>query len=266
MYRPILISGMMLAATSAAIAGSPSIDGLLDAAAGYTNVTGTNAPAARTGFGASMDASEIWFTSDATTLYFFIQCKADTASNNGILFLLDTSAQTGDAAGSPLGGITGSGHALADTTNPNWKMEFEVDHAWVGNPGNTSTAFFVDEANYVGTNSGSFFGALSQSGTGVNGGGVTQAFNNGGAAGGLGASNGWEFAIDRASLGNITNAGSFTVFATVVSNTASFSDDSAPGTISTGNPGFNADFGTIAGTQSSGSLAVPVTLAAFSID
>jgi hypothetical protein len=146
-------------------------------------------------------------------------------------------------------------------------MEFEVDHAWVGNPGGGSN-FYIDAKNYVGAVSAGYSGNPGLTGTALADGFVTGAQNamdNAGNSGGLGNSTGWEIAIPRSALGGVSNQ-AVQAFAIVVSSSAFFSDDSAPATIGTGNPGFNADFPAIAGTQASTVVFAPVSLSAFGVE
>jgi hypothetical protein len=254
------------AIAASAFAGTPTINGVLDAAAGYEAIAGLAAPGDRTGFGGAIDASQIWFTTDTTNLYFFVQGKVDTSNDNGILFLLNTGAETGAAAGTSLGGSPG-GHCLGNAGNPNWKMEFEVDHAWVGNPGGGSN-FYIDAKNYVGGPTAGYSGNPGLTGGALADGflaGAQHAMDNAGNSGGPGNSTGWEIAIPRSALGNITGQ-SVQAFAIVVSSSAFFSDDSAPATIGPGNPGFNPDFPVIGGTQASTIVFAPVSLSAFGVE
>jgi hypothetical protein len=124
-------------------------------------------------------------------------------------------------------------------------MDFEVDRAWVGNPGSSIADFWVDAATYVGAPAGSFFGNLGQIGSPVTNGNVTMAFNNGGISLGPGISTGWEICIPRSELGNPTALDHLRAWCVCCSATSYFSDDSVTGSYF-GDAGFNPDFGTAA--------------------
>lgn len=262
--RKQILTIVSLVLAAAAYAGTPTMDGVLDASAGYTLLTGAATPDLRAGFGTAIDASEVWWTQDATNLYLFVQSRVNTGSDDGIMVLINTSNQTGAAAGTSLGNIGSSGHAFASANT--FKMEFEVDRGYVANPGNNATNFWINTANWVGGTSGGYFGNPGSAGSPLTSGGETHAFSNAGNSGGLGSSTGWEMAIPRSSLGGLVNGDKLQVFAIVVSSTAWFSDDSAPASISSGNAGNSPDFSTIAGDQFSPLVSVPVVLSKFSAD
>lgn len=258
-----------------ATAGTPTIDGTLDAAAGYVALGTVNAPGDNEGFGGNIDASAIYFTEDATNLYFFVQGRVDTSNDNGIMLLINTSAETGVAAGATGVGVAGSGgHAFngqPDPPGPNinadFIFDFEVDHGFIGNPGGGSTSFFIDRVSLPGGRTTGFEGTADQSGTPLSGTLATHAFNNAGNSGGLGSSTGWEISIPRSNLGNVGIGATVEAFATVVSSTAFFSSDSAPTIAPSGNPGFNVDYTGLAGTfHGSTTTTLPVELDVFSLD
>ena len=237
---------------------APVIDGMLDWGAGYVPVAGNAAPGDKASFGTAYDASQIWFACDDTYLCFFIQGRVNTAENGGILFLLDTSGETGRAAGVSLG--IGSGPAVFSTAGrTDWKADFEVDHAWFGNPGYSTSAFYIDRADYPGTASAAYFGSCDQAGTEAAISAQRHAFRNLGQSGGAGDSTGWEIAIPRSQLGNLLRTGQFAAFAIVASQDAWFSNDSAPANIpGTGHLGANPDFGAVPGAQNTGYNTVPI--------
>ncbi len=237
---------------------APTIDGVLDAS-GYTNLASA-LPGDKTGFGGAIDCSGIWWQGDATNIYLFVQCKANTTNSDGILLLINSSKLTGAAAGTSLGNIASGGAVFGNTGNNDWKMEFEVDMALFGNTGSSATNYWVDFANYVGSPTGAYFGNPGQSGTPLTNLGFTMAFNNAGNTGGAGSSTGWELEIPRASLGNLAYTDTLQGFAIVTASSAWFSDDSAPANIAGGNPGPNPDFGSISGTQYVSTTTVPVAL------
>jgi hypothetical protein len=259
----------LLAVSGVAFAGTPTIDGTLDAAAGYVALGTVNAPGDDEGFGGSADASAIYFTEDATNIYLFVQGRVPTGNSDGLMLVIGTSGQTGLAAGSAGVGVSGAGGHAFGAANDQYKFDFEVDHAWVGNTGSSGSNFWIDEVNLVGTRATSFVGNPGQSGGTATGGnvGATHSFNNAGASGGLGSSTGWEVSIPRSSLGGIGVGATVQAMAIIVSSTAFFSSDAAPTIVPGGNPGNNPDFVAITGTfNGSTTTTVPVELDLFMID
>ena len=275
MKKMIIISTILalaLAFTSA-FAGTAVLDGTLDAAAGYTLLADTTAAAA-TGFGTACDCSGIWWTHDASSAYFFIQGKVDTAASNGILVCIGNPTLSGPTAGSSLGTTANGGNAVYSSpgSGGNWGMDFVTQASFFGNPGGGSSNYYINDAIYLSNSvsSSGYIGDPGQTGSSVVSGGVTGAacsFNNGGSTGGLGSSQGFEFALPLSGspFGDLgAGGGTVNVFAMIVSNTAYFSDDGIPvGTV--GNFAGDPDFLTIAGgpwhTTISG---VPVELSNFS--
>ena len=250
---------------SVASAGTPVVDGTLDAAAGYSALS-TTSPATKTGFSAAIDASALYYTSDASNLYFFIQGNIRPDSTDGIMFLLGTTAQTGATAGTNLGGIATSGQAFQPFTfGANaFKAGFEVDRGYVGGSGATPTDFNINTANYVGAVTGGFLGNAGQSGATVNDSETTQAFKSGGVSTGLGSSTGWEIAIKRSALGNVSSANTLQALAIVVSFDGFFSDDSAPA-VFTGNGGHGFNLGSVPNAFV-GPVQAPVSVSGVDID
>lgn len=261
MKRPLIALATALCCT-AGFAGTPTLDGTLDAAAGYVSL-GSVTPGTNTGFGANIDASGIWATRDATNLYLFIQSRADTSNNNGILVLLDVSTQSGAPSGTNLGS-GGGGHALDNDL----VADFEVDHAWAGNPGGGATDFYIDHKTWVGGVATGYSGAAAQNGSGFTPNspllGADHRFNNAAASGGLGSSTGWEIAIPRSALGMTDDADTFRVFAIVTSDTGFYSNDSFPA-LATGNPGFAPNF-TLAPYDATNQHVGPTALSAVPVE
>jgi hypothetical protein len=266
-----LIVGVLVV-TASGPAGTPVINGILDPAAGYILLTDpTWNPATRTGFGPAIDACQIWYTDDAANLYFFIAGHVNPATDDGILFLLDTTAEAGKLPGVLLGGPPG-GHCLGTAANPSWAMDFEVDHAWVGNPGFSGVNYWIDAKNYVGPVTAGFSGNCGMVGVPMPDAfvpGVIHAFDNVGLFG-VPTTSGWEIQIPRAALGGASTTSFGAAFAIVVSSTAWFSDDSAQhlvGAWGPGNPGGNPDFNVLSPMpQNTLPFQLPVTLSRFVIE
>lgn len=251
-------------------ANSPKIDGTLDTGHGYVLLsTDSSTPGARTGFGTAEDCSQIWATADVNSVYFFVQGKVPVTSGgnaDGIVFLLNCSNLGGATVGQSLGNVphpAGQGGIFSDTGNDNWNMDFAVSLAWEGDVSADSGAsnhFYINYANY-GSNTSFYLFDVLQSGTTLsNLTGGTHAFLNTGNSGGLGNSTGWEFAVSRASLGNIQNTDTISAYA-IIANTGNgyFSDDAAP-VVQTGNPGYNPPFSDALGNQHTTPVAVGGTV------
>jgi len=221
------------------------------------------------GFGSNIDVNQIYYYPDvhSSTLYVAIEGKLNTGSGDGIGFWFGFDELTGSSAGTSLGGSPG-GHYMGGNggSNPNFKSDFEVDYMFAVNPGGGATDVFFDAVKLVGGRAAQYLGQTNQSGTAagnLNSGffsanSVWFAFNNDGAL-----SHGFEVSIPFSQLG-VSTAGELTAFAFVVSNTAFFSDVTVPGNVSTGNPGFDANFSTLTGgPYNSGSAPLPVELTSF---
>jgi hypothetical protein len=201
-------------------------------------------------------------------LYLAFEGKLNTGSGDGIGFWLGFDELTGSSAGTSLGGSPG-GHYMSGNggANVNFKSDFEVDYMFAVNPGGGATDVFFDAVKLVGTRTAQYLGQASQNGNpagNINSNffstnSVWFAFNNDGAF-----SHGFEVSIPFSELG-VTSAGEITTFAFVVSGTAFFSDVTVPGNVTGGNPGFDADFSTLAGgPYNSGADPLPVELSSFS--
>jgi alpha-amylase len=250
----------------------PTIDGDLSDAQYITLATKLNS---NQGFGPNIDVSRIAYFADIVNqqLYIGFVGKLNTTNSDGIGFWLDFSEASGTPAGTSLGGVVGAGHYMGDTDplHSGFKGDFEVDYMFALNPGASATNVYVDALKRVGGNTPSYLGNCGSSGTPITGpsapgafstNSVTFAFNNGGLA-----NQGLEMKIPFSELG-VTSSGTLRAFAMVVSGTAYFSDVTVPGNVPAfsplTNPGFNVNFGTLAGgPYHSGSTTLPVQLAAF---
>lgn len=220
------------------------------------------------GFGPNIDVQRIVYYPDVVNqqLYFGVVGRLNTASNDGIGIWLDFSERVGSPVGTNLG-VSGAGHYMGATASA-FKADFEVDYMFAINPGSSTANAYVDVARRVAPIQATYLGNCGQAGVAIDGpsgtGGVFSqnsvrfAFNNGG-----GANHGFEIKIPFAEMG-ITSAGDIRAFAMVVSNTAFFSDVTVPGNVTTGNLGYNANFGAITGgLYHSGFSPLPVQLAWF---
>lgn len=228
----------------------PAIDGDLSDSDYITIALKNNT---NNGFGNNIDVSRIVYFPDTLSqvLYFGIIGKIDQNSNDGIGIWLNLSQENGVASGTSLGANPG-GHYMSGNggSNVNFKADFEVDFMFALNTGNSAN-LYVDAVKLVGGRISQYLGNCELSGISTpnsnsdffSSGSVTFAFNNGG-----GANQGFEASIPFSELGaNVTKAGTFEIFTFVVSPTAFFSDVTVPGNITSGNPGFDNDFGEIPG-------------------
>ena len=227
----------MILITVLGYAGSPVMDGVLDADAGY-NQWVYLASTDREGFGSGYDVSGIWSTNDSNSVYFFIQCRTQLGTDTGILFLINSSYTTGIAKGNSLGGVTG-GIGVFATDSQKWKMDFPVVLAFYLTS-STAGYYTVSEATYYdGIKEGIWatdnYGKLIPLGYSIH------AFNNNKNTSGPGGSTGWEIAIKRFALNAVDQGDKLQAFAIVVNDDGYFSDDAAPDPFA-GNAGFNPDF------------------------
>ncbi len=241
-----------------------TIDGNLTEAGYMSLATKQNSNAS---FGPNTDVTEIVVLPDnaANMLCVGLKSVLDNGTNNGIGLWLDFSELTGAAAGTALGGSPG-GHYMGGNggSNASFQADFEVDYMLAYNPGTDASNNFVDLVSLVGGRNAEFLGNTGQSGATVNNeggvfsaGSVRLAFQNGGGNQGL------ELCAPYSELG-ITSAGSIAAFAFVVSSTAFFSDVTVPGNITTGQPGFDTNFGSLSGgPYNSSQQVLPVELTAF---
>jgi len=223
------------------------------------------------GFGTDIDVNQISYYADASAgiLYLGIVAKLNTASTDELGIFFNVTSRSGDPAGTALGGISGTGSFFSDGTNPNYMADFEVDYQFAFNTGSSTSNVYFDAANNWGTRGTQYIGAADQSGTSTTGPGadgvfstnsITWAFNNSGTP-----TTGLEMEIPFSELG-ATSSDNINVFAFIVSATAYFSDVTVPGNITSGNPGFNVNFGTLSGGPYHTNLPdgpLPVQLSSF---
>ena len=275
-----LPAALSLAALSAApLTAQPvTIDGDLSDAPYESIAVKQNANA---GFGPNIDVTEIVVvpSPDTQHLYIGVAGKLDTGNDNGIGLWLNFSALVGAPAGTALGRADiGAGHYLdgqGGGTDDDFRADFEVDYLFAINSGN-GTGAYLDVMRLVGTEAADYMGNAGLGGTPTTGpadgqsnaggapvfeqGGVTFAFDNSGTG-----QTGLEMMIPFEQLGFSTLPPvTVEAFAFVVSSSGFFSDVTVPGNVTTGNPGFNADFSTLAGgPYNSDEAFLPVELTAF---
>lgn len=253
-----------------AYAGSPVLDGTLDASAGYTLLASTTASAA-TGFGSACDCSGIWYTYDSNSIYIFVQGAVDVTATNGILVCIGNPTLSGASIGQALGLTANSGNAVF--SNPGsgsaWAMDFVVQMGIYGNCGSSSN-YYVNDAIYLSNSvsSSGYIGNTGVTGTTIVSGGVTGAscaLNNAANTSGIGSSTGFELALPRNSVvGQLDAGGSLNIFAMIVSSSAYFSNDGIP-FFSGSNLGGSPNFSTIGGGPWHVTASpVPVELSNFS--
>ncbi|MCK6603961.1 MAG: T9SS type A sorting domain-containing protein [Ignavibacteriaceae bacterium] len=219
------------------------------------------------GFGANIDVKNIKYGYDSHYVYLGLESRLDRTNGNGIAIFIDVESQTGSPAGTALGAVPGGGHLFGDANNSNFRADFEVDYAFVLNPGGNDSIVYVDAAKYVGGKAGQYLGSTYNSGSvamGPSADGIfpantiMMAFDSA-----YGGARGIELGIKKSSIG-ASGSDRIKVFAVVVSSTAFFSDVTVPGNVTGGNPGFNVNFGTISGgPYNTGLHIVPVELTSF---
>ncbi len=221
------------------------------------------------GFGPAMELKKLGYSYDSNYVYVAVQTKLDKTNSNGMVLLLNFDNITGAPAGTSLGGVPSGGHLFGDGSNPNWKMGFEVDMAFVINAGGNDSVAYLDAAKYFsGNKTGQYIGSSYNSGSGTNGPSVAGIFAENSIRFALDSAydrgRGFEIRIPRSELNNIGFNGNLQMAAFIVSNSAYFSDLSIPGNITGGNAAFNPDFGTLAGgPYFTGFNPLPVELVSF---
>lgn len=271
MKKIISLISILCLLTSFAFA-VPTIDGNMSETE-YVNIAVGN------GLGTwGMNVDNIYYYPDtgSDVLYIGIEGNLDTGSNNAIgIWLGFSEYDSGVTPGADaLGGTAGAGHYMGDTGNNLYHSDFQVDYMFAINTGGGATNVYFDGVKF--TNSGgnpvgsvSYMGSCDQVGTSAIGPGaagifsqnaVTYACNNDNAA-----KHGFEMSIPFSEIGDgVTVSGTMEAFAMVVSSSAYFSQDCAPGNPPSGDPGFNVDYATLGGGPYHSSAAtLPVTLSAF---
>jgi len=243
--------------------GAPIIDGDMSDT-DYVQIATGN------GLGAwGMNVDKIMYYADAINgvLYIGLVGNIVTVGNDGFGLWLDFDELTGMAAGTSLGGTAGAGHYMEASGNPNFKADFEVDYMFALNTGGTTTNVYFNALQFqLGVGVPTYLGSCDQIGTPATGpspagifseNSVTFAVNNDNTG-----EHGVEFSIPFSDLG-VTSSGTMAAFAMVVSSTAWFCQDCAPGTPS-GDPGGNPDYSTLAGGPYHTSYCtLPVELSSF---
>ena len=223
------------------------------------------------GFGPDINIDGIFAHLDSEYLYLASDCYLNTASSDGIVLFLGNSklAGTGVAAGLPLGGVTGGGHLFGDVTNPNFSNDFETHFGFVINSGSAATSVYIDAVKYSNnTKTAQYIGSTTQAGLLGEGPEVDGIFINKSIKFAFYNTHdirrGWEMKIPLDQIGNPANFDQLQIFAAVVSSTAYFSDVTVPGTIVSGNLGFNPNFSTLQGGPFHMNISsVPVELTSF---
>jgi hypothetical protein len=267
--KNLILIAIAIVLSSVYVLAQPSIDGLLTDPQ-YSQVAiklNTNA-----GWGPNINVYKIVYFADYTNsqLYLGVEGKLD-GSGNGIgvwLNVTGTGSPSGKVAGQALG-ISGGGHYIGGNggSNMNFKADFEVDYMFAFNNGGGTTCWF-DAGKHVGSSIGHFQGSSNLIGTPSTNdkdtgyvftlNSITFAFDNAGTA-----NMGLEMRIPFSEIG-ATSAMDIEVFAFIVSSSAWFSDITVPGNKS-GDPGFDADWGSYSGTpyHSTPPSPLPIQLASF---
>lgn len=247
---------MLYAPGAAPAVAQPTVDGDLSDAGYVTVGTRDNT---NDGFSDRTEVREIvYFADDASNvLYVGVKGKLPTGNDNGIGLWLNFQAQSGFSAGTSLGVGSGADHYLDGQggNNNDFRADFEVDYLFAMSSNGTSTS--VEYDGFETTNGAiSSFGSSDQSGgtrtaaffgSGEN---ATFAFDNGG-----GSNQGFEMEVPYSALGGggVSEVGAMEAFAVVVDSDGSFSNETVPGNLTTGNPGVNANFDVLTGGPYHGS-------------
>ena len=162
---------------------------------------------------------------------------------------------------------TPGSHYMGNTGNNDFKADFEVDYMFAMNPASGTSSVFLDAVGLVGGRTAQNLGNCDQTGvafTGPSTGGlysqnkISFAFDNSGTA-----NRGFEIGIPFSELG-VTETGTMQSFAFLVREDAFFSDVTIPGNVTSGNLGYNTDFGLLSGgPYHTGAAPLPVELSSF---
>ena len=204
----------------------------------------------------------------ANVLYLGLVGNLDTGSNDAFGLWLGFSELTGMAPGTSLGGTAGAGSYMGDTGNNDYKADFEVDYMFAWNTGGGATNVYFDALVFnSGVGNGFYIGTCDQAGTSATGPSPAGIFSENSVAFAVNNDNtgehGVEFAIPFAELA-VNSSGTMAAFGMVVSGSAWFCQDCAPGTPPSGDPGHNADYNNLGGgPYSCDWKTLPVELSSF---
>lgn len=224
-----------------------------------------------TGFGGNTKLKNLSYTIANDKLYLAMSTKLDKTSDQGVILFLGLKDHTGHGAavGTALGGVAGLTGALGNTTNGNFKNDFETHYALYLSPLLTDSSVFVDMVKYTGTTkTGVVLGRCKQDGSAAFGPEAQGFFTANSVAFAFDTAfserRGFEISIPLVELG-ITNFSGLQGFAAFVANDAKFSDMTLPGNVTGGNLQANPNFAAIPGGpyHATVSLSTPVELISF---
>ena len=215
------------------------------------------------GFAPDCDLTNVYYYVGDNNLYLGVECRIQSQPNlynplpDGLGILLDFTSRTGLPAGSALGinepfdyhflngalEVGGPPYILV------FKADFEVDYLFAVYTDATPNNIYFDAASQSGSTQGTIqnIGTTNQFGTTATGPYINGIFSQNSIEFAFqqspyeGSLKGFEVKIPFSEI-SATSSDEFVTFVTIVSSTAYFSDQTIPGNVFSGNPGFVPDF------------------------
>jgi hypothetical protein len=215
------------------------------------------------GFAPDCELTNVYYYVGNNNFYLGAECKIQSQPNlynplpDGLGILLDVTSKTGLPPGSILGiNEVFDFHYLNGGIEVGWpaytlefKADFEVDYLFAVYTDATPNNIFFDVASQTGSTQGTIqnIGTTNQYGSAVTGPYVNGIFSQNSIEFAFqqspfdGSLKGFEIRIPLSEL-SATSSDEFVVFVSIVSSTAYFSDQTIPGNVFSGNPGWAPDF------------------------
>jgi hypothetical protein len=215
------------------------------------------------GFAPDCDLTNVYYYVGENNFYLGIECRLQSQPNlynplpDGLGIFLDFTSRSGLPAGSVLGiNELFDYHFLngaLEVGGPNYildyKADFEVDYLFAVYTDATPDSILFDAASQSGFTQGTIqnIGTTDQYGISATGPNVNGIFSQNSIEFAFqqspyeGSLKGFEIRIPFSEI-SATSNDEFAIFVTMVSSTAYFSDQTIPGNVLTGNPGFVPDF------------------------
>lgn len=215
------------------------------------------------GFAPDCDLTNVYYYAGNNNIYLGAECKIQSQPNlynplpDGLGILFDVTSKSGLPPGSILGiNEFFDYHFLNGGIEVGWpsytlefKADFEVDYLFAVYTDATPNNIFFDAASQSGSTQGTIqnIGTTNQYGTAATGPYINGIFSQNSIEFAFqqspydGSLKGFEVRIPLSEL-SATSSDEFVVFVTIVSSTAYFSDQTIPGNVFSGNPGWGPDF------------------------
>lgn len=215
------------------------------------------------GFAPDCELTNVYYYVGDNNFYLGVECKIQSQPNlynpmpDGLGIFLDFTSRSGLPAGSALGinesfdyhFLNGALEVGGPPYILEFKADFEVDYLFAVYTDATPNNIFFDAASQSGSTQGTIqnIGTTDQYGTVATGPGTNGIFNQNSIEFAFqqspyeGSLRGFEVRIPFSEI-SATSNDEFTIFVPIVSSTAYFSNQTIPGNVLSGNPGFVPDF------------------------